>query len=56
MLRDSVPVEGGTLGPVRFLRLFRRHDEDCVFSAVSLIQVDQPHVLRLLHVHLMTNN
>lgn len=53
---DSVPVEGGTLGPVRFLWFLRRHDEDRVFSAVSLIQIDEPHLLRLLHVHLVTNN
>lgn len=52
-IKGRVPVEGGTLGPVRFLRFLRRHDEDCVLSTVGLIQVDEPHVLRLLHVHLV---
>lgn len=49
---DHTPVVCGTLRAVSFLRLLRRHDEHRVFPAVTLVPVDQTHVLRLLHVHL----
>lgn len=49
---SGAPVVCGTLGPVRLLRLLRRHDEHRVFAAEALVVIDQSHVLRLLHVHL----
>lgn len=50
----AVPVEGGALRPIRFLRFLGRHDEDSVLAAVRLVQINQPHLLRLLHVHLLS--
>lgn len=48
--RSHPPVEGGAVGAVGLLRDLGGHDEDRVLPTVSLVQVDQPDLLRLLHV------
>lgn len=52
MGRSHPPVEGGAVGAVGFLRNLGGHDEDRVLAPVTLVQVNQPDLLRLLHVRL----
>lgn len=50
--RINTPVKGRAVRAVSFLRNLRRHDEDCMFSAVTLIQINEPDLLWLLPIHL----